>query len=583
MVEPSLMDVDIERQSNLSFHLQVDYTGTRQRSDNMAWQFGSVSDIESGFRRESENKESQVASRGASIDEVISLDYKDEEENGEDCKSNLEQQRRPNWHYSWTSADEMGTERRNLSRWRSDSETSFSPITKISREVWRENVDLDFLDDIALVSSDDEIDFKKKEMTIDEYESKFFKLFHDVLRKNKLMLNSQLPRWEQKGMWCYFKSQGAHVRQVAKLLQKCHKTANRCFNFQRNSFLICSESHVGKCEEEIELCKKDIHKIFKFQVDRYSAIDCLCMFDFSAICQTDSNFLASTNSSPYLSLTLQQWRHALKEERIGRAIMMYEPSAVELLQKQGKTAQKHARELERTHYMSKLLKLVITEFVYINRHDLRNNTSFKGSDVIKQLKEEKKNKDLFKAIPKWVTEFEQYEFVLNPLQSRRNWLDLISDESPITLDKFKSSRKTILLCDPVHWTLYMMILVDERVQALISLLAGTAKVKKGWEQNNSGTDTEAQIRDVKTLGKEHLAKLRKLLSPLPTKKSLEAHAARNQDNFFIERIDTRDSKISMSVVTRMIRERSDFLDGRSPSPPSQISSVHGSSIFLPVP
>jgi len=479
--------------------------------------------------------------------------------------------------HSWTSADDMQDRRAtqqtvgtytSFSEGVTDAEhhdvyASFPFVAIISKEDWEEKVDLEFLDDIALVSSDDdEIDFKKREMSLDEYESKFFKLFHDSLRKNKLILNSQLPQFESQGIMSIFKSQGAHVRQVAKLLQKCRKAANRLFNFQCCSFIICTESVEGKSGEELEMNVNDHPMKFLFEVDRFSTIDSLCMFDFSAICSSDSKFFASTSTSPYLSLDSQQWRSALKEDRVGREIMMYEPSAVELLKKQGNTAQMHARELERTHYFSKLLKLVISEYVYLSRQVLTNNMSFKGSEVIRKLKEQKKNRDLFKAIPKWVTEFEQLEFILNPAKSIK-WADLISDEDPFAAgDRARSLRKTIFLCDPIHWTLYMMILVDMRVQALISLLAGTAKVNKGWEESVSGTDTAAKIRDIKTLGKEHLARLRNMLTPLPKRERLETYAATNQTNYFVEGINLAVPMMSLCLATNMMSMRSESLGGK---------------------
>jgi len=521
---------------------------TRERADNLAWISNKDIEPTSPFSKEEDILRKL---RIKSLPGVPS--YRHDFHSWTSC-DDLQVGGRPT-AATYTSFSEGGTDAEQV-----DVYASFPFVALISKEDWEENVDLEFLDEVALVSSDDdEIDFKKREMSLDEYESKFFKLFHDSLRKNKLILNSQLPQFESQGIMSIFKSQGAHVRQVAKLLQKCRKAANRLFNFQCCSFIICTESVEGKSGEELELNVNDIPMKFLFEVDRFSTVDSLCMFDFSAICSSDSKFLASTSTSPYLSLTLQQWRSALKEDRVGREIMMYEPSAVELLKKQGNIAQIHAAELERTHYFSKLLKLVISEYVYLSRQVLTNNMCFKGSEVIRKLKEQKKNRDLFKAIPKWVTEFEQLEFILNPAKSIK-WADLISDEDPFAAgDRARSLKKTIFLCDPIHWTLYMMILVDMRVQELISLLAGTAKVNKGWEESVSGTDTAAQIRDIKTLGKEHLARLRNMLTPLPKRESLETYAATNQTNYFVEGINLDIPMMSLCMATDMMGMRSESL------------------------
>jgi len=425
-----------------------------------------------------------------------------------------------------------------------------SPTTHTIRSEWLEGVCWDFLDEMDLDLSDDEPEFKKQDLI--DYDQVFFKYF-DTLRKSKLVLNSQLPRLDHQGkIRAMFKSHGTQIRTIAKAVQKCHKWAHLLFNFQRHCMMVCSESAYNTSAENEDKAKEvsvdfdSNHKDkMSFKVDSYSVINCLCLWGFSAFWDGDSDFHAVTELSPYLSLTSQQWKEALKTDHPARNIMLYEPAGVRSLRKQGTAAIHRAEKLEEIHNTTKFFKLVLAEYINGNKESLKNGCTIRGSDIVQDLQKDRKNWELFTAMPKLDEYIRHCEFLLNPCISQ---IDLIPTEICYSEHKEKHTKRIIFLCDPLHWTLYVQELLHLRVDAMISVLAKTAEVK---EQQGFNTEFEAQIKNVETLAKEHVSKLRQIVKILPdskdVKKFLSQSKARYLDGMTVDDSVGGSSRRSKSV------------------------------------
>lgn len=389
---------------------------------------------------------------------------------------------------------------------------------------------------------------------------KFFFKYFDTLRKSKLVLNSQLPRLDHQGkIRAMFKSHGTQMRTVSKAVQKCHKWAHLLFNFQRHCMMVCPESSymIGAENEndgaevngekenmgdeitvEYDSKHKDKHKEkIIFKVGTYSVINCLCLWGFSAFWDGDADFHAVTELSPYLTLASEQWKGALKTDRPARKIMLYQPKNVRSLKNQGTAAIHRAEKLEEIHNTTKFFKLVVAEYLNGNKGSLVDGCTIKGSDMLQDLQKDLKNWELFTAMPELNEYISNCEFLLNPGMSHINF---IPSEICYGDDNDKQTKRIIFLCDPLHWTLYVQELLHRRVDAMISVLAKTAEVK---DQQVTSTEIEVQIKNVQTLAKDHLSKLRQIVKILPESKDVETFLAESQaqylDGMLVEASDLK--------------------------------------------
>lgn len=407
-----------------------------------------------------------------------------------------------------------------------------SLTTHTVREEWLEGQDWSFLDQMDLDLTEDEPEFKKYDL--EDYDKVFFKNLNS-LRKCKLVLNSQLPRLDHQGkIRAMFKSHGTQMRCISKAVQKCHMWAHRLFNFQRSCMVVCSESSYPlsagdeACASEIsiDISRADVKKTFSFNVDSWSVINSLCLWDFSAFWDGDSDFHAVTELSPYLSLTSNQWKTALEADRPGRWIMMYEPVAVRSLRKQGAAATHRAEKLEEIHNTTRFFKLVLTEYINNNKQYLKNGSVFTGSNLLLALKKDRKKWELFSTMPELEADIKNCQFLLNPKISMG--IDMIPYENMNVCIKDKHAKRTIFLCDPIHWTMYMQELLRNRVDAMIWTLTKTAEIK---DQDVHNSEIEVQIKSVEILAKEHVSKLRQIVAFLPEYNNLKKYIIETQPKY----------------------------------------------------
>jgi len=421
---------------------------------------------------------------------------------------------------------------------------SKSLTTHTIREEWLDGMDMEFLEQMDLNQTEDEAEFKKHDL--ENYDDVFFKNF-DILRKQNLVLNSQLPRLDHQGkIRAMFKSHGTQIRIISKAVQKCHKYAHRIFNFQRNCMLVCSEA-LDKDEAyakdmKVDYVSETTKKTFNFKVSSWSVINSLSLWDFSAFQGGGSDFQIVSELSPYLSLTSKQWKSALTTDRPGRSIMIYEPVTLKALHKQGVAATHRAEKLKEIHSKTKFLKLILAEYISLNQTYLKHGSTFSGVEVICQLLKDRKNWDLFNTMPQLEADIRNCEFLLNPKISEG--IDLIPSEDRNSSIKEKHSKRIIFLCDPTHWTLYMQTLLRKRIDALISTLAKIAELK---DEDFFDLDIEGQIKNVKTLAMEHVSQLRKFVSVLPEPQNLDKYVSESQSKYFsgTERLEN-DNTFGMS-------------------------------------
>jgi len=421
---------------------------------------------------------------------------------------------------------------------RMEEKGASTPTTSTVRGEWNENPHFEFPEEMELVpSSDDELEFKKYEIPLSIYEESFFKMFSNKLRKNKHILKSHLPKWGTKGVIMQsLKTHGTLVWSIAKELSNCQRMAKQCFNFQRFSYIVCAESEVGSNKEGIQIADKRC----MFTVNRYSIVNSLCLWDFATFWDGELNFQAATDASPYLSLTAGQWKDALMAERTARWIMMYEPIFARSLRNQGIFAQKRAGQLEEIHNTSKLMKLVLAEYMYMNSANLKYGQSFSGHDVLLSLEMTSSQEELFKHIPEWVEEFETYDFILNP-ENCPDFRELIPDSAN------PSSLKRIFLCDPLHWTIHMRVLMEARKDTLISLLDKTRKFSIG--ESAADSEAAAHIKKIEKMAKGQISRLRSLLETLPKLQNIEEYIFRSKRSKSVfgsclSEIQQRGSKVS---------------------------------------
>merc|ERR1719233_1783116 len=427
-----------------------------------------------------------------------------------------------------------------------------SPTTHTIRSEWLEGVCWDFLDEMDLDLSDDEPEFKKHDL--EDYDEVFFKNF-DILRKSNLVLNSQLPRLDHQGkIRAMFKSHGTQIRSISKAVKKCHKYAHRIFNFQRYCMLVCSEAldrdEAYAKDIKIDYVSETTKKTFNFKVNSWSVINSLSLWDFSAFWDGGSDFQIVSELSPYLTLTLKQWKSALTTDRPGRSIMIYEPFTLETLHKQGVAATHRAEKLKEIHTKTKFFKLILAEYICLNKTYLKHGSTFSGVEVICQLLKDRKNWDLFNTMPQLEADIRNCEFLLNPKISEG--IDLIPSEDRNSSIKEKHIKRIIFLCDPTHWTLYMQTLLRKRIDALISTLAKIAELK---DKDFFDLDIEGQIKNVKTLAMEHVSQLRKFVSVLPKPQNLDKCVSESQSKYFsgaerLENDNTRGRSRSLSEASK---------------------------------
>jgi len=391
------------------------------------------------------------------------------------------------------------------------------------RDSWMENVDLSFLDEIDLGQSEDEWESKNEFSSI-EYEETFFKLFAEKLRRNWMMLNSKLSQWGTKisESASKLRSHRAEIRCLAQELNNCIIAAKRCFNFQRYSYIVCTESEVGPNVETISLFLNGVAMQYDFKMDRYSAVNSMCLWDFASVWGGDRDINTVTDVSPYLCLTPDQWKQALKANRIGRWIMMYEPDSTRTLISQGSFANVRAMQLEEIHNTSKLFKLLLSEYICLNRAVLQRGMCFKGRDIIKALEKTKERKELFGMIEEWVVEFKLLNFVFNPVNFSSEWQEKIPGDDTYCGDKERFSRRTIFLCDPIYWTICVRVLMDSRINALIKLLAVYSRLLPRQDLSSDSKVLE-ELKTIWVTAKEQVSTLRNIRGLLPQHRKLEVY------------------------------------------------------------
>jgi len=435
----------------------------------------------------------------------------------------------------------------------SPSRREQSPTLATIRSDWlnADDDDLGFLDEMMLEPSEDEVENQANDKRVDlqEFELNFFKLLHKI-RKNKLILNSQLPKEEKHSRWKRIFTSKNSFREIDKCLKRCHDRAKLLFEFQRNSLIVAIESEKGPSSEDLEIN----HKTHKFMVNRYSVVNSLILWDFSAFWDGDHNAQAVDDTSPYLSLTPDQWTTALDTPRPGRNFMMYQPDAVRTLRNQGGKAKERSTGLEAIYTGRKITNLVLAEYIYMNRTNLMNGDVYKGGDVQRTLKRNAKNKKLFDSLSRsWERKMINCEFYLNPPARPGEFIEYLKavlEAKPN--DKLKTRR--MIICDPVHWTLYTTLLLNERKKALIMLLTQISQAKELWQ--NEGEEKK-RVTEIKTLAQDQASKLRKTMAKLPPLEQLKEYGKRKlKGKFLASAIETEPEPLCLSdAVSSFVTRR----------------------------
>jgi len=391
-----------------------------------------------------------------------------------------------------------------------------SPTTIYVNE-WRDVLDYGFLDQLELVPSDDDLEKEGYKISPEDWDEMFFKVFATKLRRSKLVLRTKLPKLRKSGrIRSIFMNDGTKLRNVTYELDKCHRAAKQCFNFQRQSYIICSEGDPRSPLEDF----KFRGTTYSFMVEKISAINPLCLWDFNSFWNTEKDFQVASDTSPYLSMMASQWKDALKADRIGRWIMMHDAAAVEFLKGQGETASARAEDLKDIHSFSMVMKLVLSEFISRNKASLKNGMVIKGRDIVRSLCEIEKNERLFSREIDLKEELVMCNFVFNP-EDHDSWLEMFNDginSLPLGFEQ-RLIRRTIFLCDIVHWTMCLLVLLDEKVKAMEQFMIETVEVK-----HQMGTTRKtSKITYMRSQVSEEIDGIKKLISLLPSLRDLELY------------------------------------------------------------
>merc|ERR1719184_420361 len=88
-------------------------------------------------------------------------------------------------------------------------------------------------------------------------------------------------------------------------------------------------------------------------------------------------------------------------------------------------------------------------------------------------------------------------------------------------------RKTIFLCDTVHWTMCLLVLLDEKVRAMEQFMMETVEVK----QQMGTTRKTSKITYMRSQVSEEIDGIKKLISLLPRLRDLEQHVFKGGTDF----------------------------------------------------
>lgn len=408
------------------------------------------------------------------------------------------------------------------------------PDRDVKQEEWIEDGDFEYLEDMVLVPSEDELEWSKYEISLVDYKREFFKIFSNHMRRNTLVINSSLPRLRKRHRLSIFLGDDeSWLREVQGQLQHCHRATVRCFNFQRNSFIICTEGNLGGTTEWLEI---DGLK-YEFRVNRYSAINPMCLWDFANFwgCNKKSN--EATDTSPWLTMTAAQWKEVLESDSVGRSIMLYEPDCIKFLHRQGKNSQKRTDKLTKIHLFSRLTRLIIAEYIFLNSSKIKNGMRLRGRDIISFLEKHDNKHELFRKVPSFVNKFQLLDFVFNPSNSSGfNWLELIPDAEWNARSSIghRFDKRTILLCDQIHWTLFFMILLEEQIRAIIEFIVGMQKMIVRMEN----TEKVGEMKEMMAQAKTEIKVIKKIKARLPSLNKLEEYAKDYQKKLFLSGLDT---------------------------------------------
>jgi len=153
-------------------------------------------------------------------------------------------------------------------------------------------------------------------------------------------------------------------------------------------------------------------------------------------------------------------------------------------------------------------------------------------------------------------ELEMTEFVLNPDNSKdNNWQDYVHDGSskltPLGVERDRLMRKTIFLCDPIHWTMCIHILLQERVKTMKQFLAVT---KDTCEMGT--TQKTSQITYTRDQVDEEIKRIVNLLLPLPKLNNLEDHVFISGRNFIPKPGEKKGIlDLGLSSLSNLVNER----------------------------
>jgi len=409
------------------------------------------------------------------------------------------------------------------------------PDKGLNQQEWIEDGDFEYLEDMVLVPSEDELEWSKYEISLVDYKREFFKIFSHHMRRNTLVINSSLPRLRKRHRLSkIFLGDETWLREVSGQLQHCHRATGRCFNFQRDSFIICTEGNLGATTEWLEI---DGLK-FEFRVNRYSAINPLCLWDFANFWGSNKKSDEVTDTSPWLTMTAAQWKEVLESDTVARSIMLYEPECIKFLQRQGEFSRNRTEKLTNIHLFSSLTRLILAEYIFLNSSTIKNGMRLRGRDIISFLEKFEQKRELFLKVPTFVIKFQLLDFVFNPsISSEFNWLELIPDgehHSRRSTIRDRFDKRTIFLCDQIHWTLFFVILLEEQIRAIIEFIVGMQKMIVRMED----TENIGEMKGMMAQAKTEVKVIKKIKTHLPSLNKLEEYAKNYQQTLFLSGLDT---------------------------------------------